>query len=98
MGDRPPVNRSCEGIVDVDKTQLGKDMRQSTGGYEMVFSVVLFALAGVWLDRRFDTTPLFIIVLSILGMIGAVANVYYRYKREIERLEAETEALRSAGS
>lgn len=83
--------------MDIDKSQLGKDMRESTGGFEMVLSVVLFALVGVWLDRRFDTTPLFILVMALLGSIGAGANVYYRYKREIARIEAETTELRKAG-
>ncbi len=77
-----------------EKSHLGRDLSQATGGFELVLSGVLFALAGVWLDRRFDTTPLFIIVLSILGFTGAVLNVYYRYKRDIERLEAEAAEMR----
>lgn len=84
--------------MSVEKSSLGRDMGQSSGGYEMVLSGVLFALAGVWIDRRLGTTPLFIIVLSILGFTGAVLNIYYRYKREIERLDAETAALRNPTS
>lgn len=81
-----------------DNSKLGRDLSQTTGGFEIVFSGVLFALAGVWLDRRFETTPLFIIVLTILGFTGAVANVYYKYKRDIERLEAEAAELRGGSS
>lgn len=71
---------------------------QSTGGWEMVFSGVLFALAGLWLDRQLGWTPVLTIVLAVVGFTGGVLAVYYRYKRDIARIEAETAALRRAGS
>lgn len=61
----------------------------------MVFSGVLFALAGVWLDRQIGTVPLFTIVLAVLGFAGGVANVYYSYKRDMKRIEEETAARRA---
>lgn len=75
--------------------RLGEDLGQSTGGTDMVLTGVVFALAGLWLDTKLGTTPLFIIVLTIVGFAGSVLNVYYRYNREIERLDAETAALRA---
>ncbi len=89
---------SCEGIVAVEKTPLGRDLGQSTGGYELVLSGVIFALAGLWLDKQVGTTPLLTIVLTVVGFGGSVANVYYRYQRDIERLDAEAEAKRRGGS
>lgn len=80
--------------MDSEKAPMGSDLSQATGGYEIVLSGVIFALAGLWLDRRFGTTPLFIIVLSVLGFTGSVLNVYYKYRNEIAKIEAETEALR----
>jgi len=77
-----------------EKSRLGRDISQSSGGYEMVLSGVLFALFGLWLDKRIGTVPLFTIVLTIVGFTGSVLNIYYRYKRDIERIEAETAALR----
>jgi F0F1-type ATP synthase assembly protein I len=73
-------------------------MNQSSGGFELILSGVIFAFIGLWLDRRLGTVPVFTIVLTIVGFGGAVANIYYRYKREIERLDAETAVMRSAGS
>lgn len=73
-------------------------MNQSTGGFELVLSGVIFCLAGLWLDKRLGTVPLFTIVLAVVGFGGAVANIYYRYTREIERLEAETAELKRQGS
>lgn len=68
-------------------------MDQSSGGYEMVFGGVLFALGGLWLDRQLGWTPVLTIVLAIVGFAGGVLNVYYRYRQDIARIEAETAAI-----
>lgn len=80
--------------MNSEEPRLGSDLSQANGGYELVFTGVIFALGGLWLDRRFGTTPLFIIVLSLLGFVGSVLNVYYKYRAEIARIEEETAALR----
>lgn len=73
---------------------LRQDLDSSSGGYEMVFAGVIFALVGLWLDRQLGWTPILTIVLAVLGFVGGVLGVYYRYKRDITRIEAETAALR----
>ena len=72
-------------------------MKQSTGGYEMVFSGVLFALVGLWLDNRFGLTPILTIVLAVVGFTGGVLSVYYRYKRDISLLEDDALAEDGTG-
>ena len=84
--------------MDVDKPNLGRDMSQSSGGYELVLSGVLFSLLGLWIDRRIGTVPLFTIVLAVVGFGGSVANIYYRYQRQISQLQAETAEIRKGGS
>lgn len=74
----------------------GFDVGSSSGSYELVFSGVIFGLIGLYLDRRIGTTPVFVIVFSILGFTGAVASIYYRYKHQIAQIQAETDALRAA--
>lgn len=76
--------------------RLGQDLGQSTGGYDLVLTGVVFALVGLWLDKRFGFTPVLTIVMTVIGFTGSVLNIYYRYTREIERVEAETAALRAA--
>ncbi len=80
------------------KSTLGQDLGNSSGGYEMVFAGVIFSLVGVWLDRQLGWTPILTIVLAILGFVGGVAAVYYRYQRDIAEVEAETAALRGRAS
>ncbi len=81
-----------------NERKLGREVGQATGGWEMVSAGVVFALAGLWLDRQLGWTPVLTIVLAIVGFAGGVAGVYYRYKRDIAELEAETAAMRRAGS
>lgn len=51
-------------------------------GFFIVVPVVLFLLLGAWLDKVFGLSPLFVIVLSLLGFAIAMHNVY----RMIEKL------------
>lgn len=60
----------------------------------MAFSGVIFALVGLWIDRRIGTVPWFTVILTVVGFAGAVANIYYRYVRDMDRHEAETRARR----
>ena len=79
-------------------TPLGEQLKQSSGSYELVLSVAIFSFGGLWLDRRFGTTPWLTILVAVLASVGAVAAQYYRYRDRIGRLEAETAELRRATS
>ncbi len=73
------------------------DYRQTSGGFELVFSGVIFALVGLWLDRRLGSTPWLTVALAVIGFVGALANVYYRYDQDMARHESEAAALRVGG-
>ena len=72
--------------------QYTQDYHQSGGGYELAFSGVIFSLVGLWIDRRLGTVPGFTIGLAALGFFGAVANIYYRYNRDMDRHADEARA------
>ncbi|MEL7155115.1 MAG: AtpZ/AtpI family protein [Actinomycetota bacterium] len=78
-----------------NRSRLTEHANQSLGSYELVLAAALFGLIGFWLDRRFDTTPAFTIALVILGFVGAGLSIYYRYKAQIDRMQAEAAALRA---
>lgn len=50
------------------------------GGFEIALAPVMVGLLGLWVDRMAGTTPLFVILFSIGGLIGAICGVYYRFR------------------
>jgi len=83
--------------VDADHRRWTQDYHQSGGGYELAFSGVIFSLIGLWIDRRLGTVPWFTVTLAALGFFGAVANIYYRYMRDMDRHDEDARA-RGVGS
>lgn len=55
-----------------------------TQAIEVVATIVLFFFVGRWLDGRFDTSPIFTIVLSVAALVGNVTKLYYGYRAKIE--------------
>jgi hypothetical protein len=55
---------------------------------EFAVTPILFALFGLWLDGRLDTTPVLTATLSVLGVTGVSVRAYYAYKARVE-LEEE---------
>ena len=82
----------------VARQRADVDLAQSSGSYELVLSAVIFALIGWAVDRWLGTTPVFILVFTVAGFVGAAASLYYRYKYRISQIEAETAALRTAAN
>jgi len=50
----------------------------------LLFSLLIPLLAGIWLDKKLDTTPLFILIGMVLGIgastVGVVRMVTRMYK------------------
>lgn len=70
------------------RRELTQQMGRTTGGYELVFSPMLLALIGYGLDRLFGTVPVLTIIFGVLGLVGAVTKMYFRYRSEMEQHEA----------
>lgn len=87
MADSSPVNS--------DQPHLAEQLHRTSGSYELVLGPVLFAIVGLFIDRWLGTTPLFIIGLTIFAIVGAAVSSYYRYRYQIDQLEAETLALKA---
>lgn len=45
-------------------------------GYYLAVPLIVGVFGGNWLDRRFDTKPMFTIVLLLIGSIAAFYNLY----------------------
>jgi F0F1-type ATP synthase assembly protein I len=55
----------------------------------LVVGPVLFAFVGYVLDDALGTGPLFLLAFGILGFLGAVLALYFRYQAAIARQEAD---------
>ncbi len=74
-------------------TQTRVDTQDGLGlGIEASVIMVLFLGLGYLLDRLFSTTPVLMIVFSILGAVGLFAKWKYRYDERMDELEAERAA------
>ena len=56
---------------------------------ELVGTVLILVLIGLWIDSRLGTKPLFTVVLGLLGIIGQGVVAYYRYRAEMATHEEE---------
>ncbi len=65
-------------------------------GMDAVIMLMLFFAAGWGLDRLFDTTPAFMIALTLLGAVGLFAKFWYRYTARMEQLESQRRASTSS--
>jgi F0F1-type ATP synthase assembly protein I len=44
-------------------------------GFAMATPLVIFLLLGLWLDKKFDTMPLFVVVCLLAGLIAVFVEV-----------------------
>jgi F0F1-type ATP synthase assembly protein I len=76
--------------MDVDTAQrreVTEGLWRSSGGYELVFSPLLLALVGLWIDHSIGTTPLLTVAAAVLGFLGAVVKLWYGYKHDMDALD-----------
>lgn len=65
-------------------------------GIEAAVIIALFLGLGYVIDRIAGTTPIFMIVMTVIGAIGLFAKLKYRYDDRMDELEAQrTSAGRS---
>jgi len=72
-------------------TALSNAAQRSSGSFELVLGPVLMALLGLLVDSWAGTRPLFTLLFTVWGAIGAAASIYFRYRHQI----ATTTALQS---
>jgi len=55
-------------------------LKYAAVGTQFGLTITLFTLAGVWLDERFDKSPLFTIILALIGIVGGMIALVYKVK------------------
>lgn len=72
------------------KTDVRVNTEDSLGhGMDAVFMLVLFLGAGYGIDRVAGTTPLFMIVMTLLGSTGLFLKFKYSYEARMDELDAQ---------
>ncbi|NOQ40912.1 MAG: magnesium transporter [Desulfuromusa sp.] len=73
-----------------DKRQLYKSLGfLSSVGISLVAAILIGLAMGVYLDRWLDTSPLFTLIMLLIGVISGFRNVYILTTRELKRQELE---------
>ena len=52
-------------------------------GLQMAITIGIFVFGGWWLDNRFDTSPLWTLILTAIGIFGA----FYSFIKKVSNLE-----------
>jgi F0F1-type ATP synthase assembly protein I len=55
----------------------------------LVVGPVLFAFVGYLVDQALGTGPVFLLAFGILGFLGAVLALYFRYQAAMAKQEAD---------
>lgn len=77
--------------------ELRSKRAQPSGGFNdglsqalsLVAGPVLFAFLGYLLDQKLGTGPVCLVAFGILGFLGAVLALYFRYQAAMAREEAD---------
>jgi len=85
-------------VTDSAKSGFTRQMNESSGSFELVLSGVILGVGGYFLDVKLGTTPIFLLLFTLLGVAGAAISIYYRYRHQISTLQEETQALKAAAA
>jgi F0F1-type ATP synthase assembly protein I len=83
-----PLKHPTRQIVAADSA-LGK-------GLDIALTLAIFFGIGFALDRWLGTTPLFMIMLSVMSAVGLMARTWSRYETAMQQQEAERKDLAKA--
>jgi F0F1-type ATP synthase assembly protein I len=56
-------------------------------GIELAAGIFVFFLIGLILDAWLNTTPVFMIVLTVFSVVGNFVKMYYAYSHTMAQLE-----------
>ena len=63
---------------------------------EIAGTALVFFVLGWFIDRRVETTPLFMIVFVVVALVAQFVKLYYVYNAQMSQLEAERREMARA--
>ena len=67
-------------------TQANTNVSQ---GIELAAGIFVFFLIGLGLDAWLNTTPIFMIALTVFSVVGNFVKMYYAYTHTMAQLEEQ---------
>ncbi len=68
------------------KTSLAKNLTLiSQLGFNMITPILLCTLLGAFIDEKLATSPIFLLILMILGVAAAFRNLFYHTGKQIKK-------------
>lgn len=69
------------GIKLAAEEEIARDPKQvvqtsASAGMEFAAAIIIATFAGIWLDKQFNTAPIFMLILLVLGSCTAFYNLY----------------------
>lgn len=77
-GPEPAGRERRSAGQDAEDEQRRLGTAAAGAGMQFVVSILVFVYAGQWLDRKFGTEPLWLLVGLFLGAGGSFASLYRR--------------------
>jgi F0F1-type ATP synthase assembly protein I len=73
-------------------------MRLAGLGMELAGAIIGGCLLGYWLDRRFGTAPRWLMVCTLIGVVGGLYNLVRQALRETTRMQRRRDDGPAAGA
>jgi len=64
-------------------------------GFMIVIPILIFGIGGVFLDKKFDTFPIFVLIGFFLSMVSGLSIVYVKTKDIIANGTLKVKPLKS---
>ena len=67
------INELINYMQNKEKKEIYKSVSPFLNfGLQMAITIVVFVFVGWWLDTKFDTSPLWILILTFIGIFGSL--------------------------
>lgn len=55
-----------------------KYLRFAGVGVQYALTILILTMAGIWLDNKFETSPLFLVIFLLLAFVGATWSLVHQ--------------------
>ncbi len=79
--------------VRTQAQEVSRGLMRGQGGYELVLTPLVLALAGLWVDRRLEITPALTVLGAFVGFVTVFVVMFYGYRNDMAHFQASRPAV-----